>query len=306
VAVRRRSWDDPWQKYPASVPLSAEDGIATTKQRGVMAESWWSQRLVAALESYGLGARMKRGRRYARQGQIVSFRVDHELLVAQVQGSRPTPYVVTVKWRSPDDEQWRHVEQSMRSRVAFAARLLAGELPAELEAVFEAVGVSLLPPRWSVLNASCTCPDWENPCKHIAAVLYVFADQLDVDPWLLLLWRGRSKDELLGALRRTEPAPIDPSMPPWWPLVPGARLPEPATDDVLLVDAPINDPAAALARCERLAVDVGGTAISELLRPSYATVVDPDVATRATEQQPMVDRRRSKASKASEPAELTR
>jgi uncharacterized Zn finger protein len=142
---RSRRWDDPWHRYPASVPLPAENGIATSKQRGRMAATWWSQRLVELLDSYGLGARMQRGRRYARQGQLVSFGVQPGVLVAQVQGSRRTPYVVTVAAPPLSDAQWERIEATMRTRAAFAARLLAGEVPPELEAVFKSVGIALLP-----------------------------------------------------------------------------------------------------------------------------------------------------------------
>jgi uncharacterized Zn finger protein len=177
-----RRWDDPWQRYPASVPLRAEGGIATSKQRGQMASTWWSQRLVELLDSYGLGARMQRGRRYARQGQLVSFDVQPGVLVAQVQGSRRTPYVVTVAATALTDAQWAAIEDAMQARVAFAARLLAGEVPPELEEVFDSAGVRMLPVRWADVRATCSCPDWESPCKHLAAVLYVFADRLDDDP----------------------------------------------------------------------------------------------------------------------------
>lgn len=159
----RRRWDDPWQQYPASKPIPTEAGIATSKQRGAMAATWWSQRLTELLDSYGLGTRMQRGRRYARQGQLVSFEVQPGLLVAQVQGSRRTPYVVTVAAAMPSESQWSAVELAMRSRVAFAARLIAGEVPPELEAVFDGAGVALLAGRWADIRAACSCPDWENP-----------------------------------------------------------------------------------------------------------------------------------------------
>jgi uncharacterized Zn finger protein len=270
---RLRRWDDPWQTYPASVPLPTEDGIATSKQRGQMASSWWSQRLVELLDSYGLGARMQRGRRYARQGQLVSFDVQPGVLVAQVQGSRRTPYVVTVAAQPLSDSQWDTIEDSMRARVAFAARLLAGEVPPELETVFDTVGVGLLPARWSNVRATCSCPDWESPCKHVAAVLYVFADRLDDDPWLLLTWRGRTRDQLLGHLRATAPDTAA-AIAPWWPLVPAAPLPDPPADaDAFLApDAP-TDPTAVLRRCDPLHVDVREEPVTDLLAAAYEAIV---------------------------------
>jgi len=57
------------------------------------------------------------------------------------------------------------------------------------------------------------------PCKHIAALLYVFAQRLDEDPWLLLAWHGRDRDSLLASLRRDAPEPPKAEgLPPWWPV----------------------------------------------------------------------------------------
>jgi len=261
---RRRSWDDPWQNYPASKPLSTDGGIATRKQRGAMADSWWSTRLVALLDTYGLGARMTRGRRYARQGQLVSFDVQPGVVIAQVQGSRRAPYVCHVMFTPLTDRQWQAVQHQIDSTLHTPARLLAGEVPAELEAVFDHAGVPLLPRRWNDLQASCSCPDWEIPCKHIAAVLYVLADRLDDDPWLLLEWRGRARSEVLAHL--TTGADPRAAVAPWWPLVPGAALPhgdrgtDPWADD---------NPSATLTRLGPLDVHVRTRPVTELLAPAY-------------------------------------
>ncbi len=224
MAFRPRTEGDPWRGgFPASKPIRTDNGIATRKQRGAMAESWWSGRLTELLDSYGLGGRMERGRRYARQGQLVSFAVEPGAVNAQVQGSRRDPYDVTVRFARLTDPQWEEVQRAIESTLQIPARLLAGEVPAELESVFERVGVDLLPRRWTDLDASCSCPDFGNPCKHIAAVLYVLADKLDDDPWLLLEWRGRTRSEVLAHLGTTADGRAE--VAPWWPLVPGAPLP---------------------------------------------------------------------------------
>ena len=263
-----RSWDDRWKNYPASVPRKAEGGIATAKQRGAMAASWWSGRLVSLLNSYGLGTRMQRGRRYARQGQLVSFAVEAGLLVAQVQGSRATPYVVTVAAPQLAEEQWSRVIEAIRANVGFVAQLLSGEMPPALEDTFKATGVALLPAHWADIAATCSCPDWENPCKHIAAVLYVFADRLDDDPWLLLQWRGRSRDAVLGYLRGATGSDRA-AVAPWWPLTPGAALPAEETRQIW----PSGDPGHALARLGPLAVDVRGQPVTEKLADAYQALL---------------------------------
>lgn len=279
-----RRWDDPWQKYPASKPLRADGGLATSKQRGSMAESWWSQRFVEVLESYGLGARMQRGRRYARAGQILSLEVRTVTIAAQVQGSRRTPYLVTISLPEPTSRQWAGIDGAMRSKVGFVAQLLAGDVPPDLEGVFESVGVPLFPRTWTELRADCSCPDWENPCKHIAAVLYLFADRLDADPWLLLAWRGRTREEVLaplggpgGGLPRTD------EIAPWWPF-PGSQLPVSADWSITEVRTTDPDrPAAVLDVMGPLEVLIAGVPLCERLTPAYdalstITVEDPDRA----------------------------
>lgn len=265
----RRSWDDRWRTYPASTPHRPEQGIATSKQRGGMAGTWWSERLVQLLDSFGLGARLQRGRRYARQGQLVSFDVEAGIVVAQVQGSRAAPYVVTVAAPPLTDDHWDQVQDAIRSRVSFVAELLAGHVPPELEAVFDLAGVPLLPTRWGEIRATCSCPDWENPCKHVAAVLYVFADRLDDDPWLLLQWRGRRRDELLAHLR---PGDAErPQVAPWWPLKPGAPLP---VDDGHRSTWTVTDPTAALTRLGPLAVEVRSRPVTDLVIEAYTLIVE--------------------------------
>lgn len=274
----RRRWDDPWQKYPASKPLPVEGGLKVSKRRGPIADAWWSKRFVDVLESYGLGARMQRGRRYARSGQVMSLDVSPGLIAAQVQGSRPTPYLVTVRSAEPSPTQWRKVDDAFTARVGFAAQLLAGEVPVELEDVFTDAGVALFPTTWGDVRANCNCPDWENPCKHIAAVMYVYAELLDGDPWTLLLWRGRTQDDVLGPLRAraTSASPPTQVVAPWWPLVPTSSSERPVGAPSTAAEPPLpvppDPPHRVLLRMEPLEAEVGGTPVTELLAAVYEQI----------------------------------
>ncbi|MPY96320.1 MAG: hypothetical protein GEV08_25630 [Acidimicrobiia bacterium] len=278
---RPRRWDAPWDTFPPSQPLPVEGGVATRRQRGAMAATWWSRRFVEVLESYGLGARMQRGRRYARQGQVLGVDVTPGLLVAQVQGSRSLPYVVTARADQPSAEQWASLEAALRSQVRFAARLLAGEVPPELEGAGAAAGVALFPGEWADLHATCSCPDWENPCKHIAAVLYVFADQLDGDPWLLLAWRGRTREQVLAQLGVATAGARADGLPCWWPLTPsgpGAVTSRSALTALPLASPP-TPPHRVFARLDGLEATVAGRDVVDLLLPAYDVLAGP----RATE-----------------------
>jgi hypothetical protein len=269
--MARDPWNDPWRTYPSSRPLPAENGIATRRQRGAMAAAWWSTRLVQLLDSYGLGGRMQRGRRYARQGQLVAFEVRPGVIEAEVQGSRPAPYAVRVSFPPLTETQWLAVQREIESSLQFAARLLAGEVPPDLERVFDDAGVALLPRRWTDLRATCSCPDHENPCKHIAAVLYVLADRLDDDPWALLLWRGRDRADVLAHLGRAGDPRAE--VAPWWPLVPGAPLPVDGGRADPWGDA---DPSAVLLRLGPLDVTVRGRHVVDLLAPAYTALTGGD------------------------------
>ena len=269
-------FDDDWSAFPPSRPIPVEGGIATSKQR---AESWWSQRFVAVLESYGLGGRMQRGRRYARTGQVVTMSVDPGRLAALVQGSRSAPYAVGIEVAQPSAAQWSALEDAFWARIGFAARLLAGEVPPDLEAVFEGVGVSLFPQRWADLRATCTCPDSTNPCKHIAAVLYVLADQLDADPWLLLAWRGRTREQVLGRLAIAAPAvpPAQDLLPPWWPLTPDRTAAAGSSRPAIPAPVPPDPPDRVLERMAAFESTLAGPELVELLRPAYEALRDGEV-----------------------------
>jgi uncharacterized Zn finger protein len=285
-------WQD-WERYPSSTPIRVEDGITTSKRRGAMASTWWSQRFTTVLESFMLGGRMQRGRRYARTGQTLSFEVRPGQLLGQVQGSRSTPYLVTVDSVRPSDEQWAAVDAAMAARVGFIARLLAGEVPEDLEDAFTAAGVALFPRHWSDLDARCSCPDDANPCKHIAAVLYVFADRLDDDPWLLLAWRGRTREQVLEPLSRlatksattaslTTTGRPEAALPPWWPLEPTsngeatvAGEPTYAMHEPNLLDVSAPDPAdAVLRRLAALPVVARRLPAVDHLATAYRAIID--------------------------------
>ena len=118
-----------------------------------------------------------------------------------MQGSRPQPYSVSIAVRPLTVAQWREVESRLASQALFRARLLAGEMPAEIEQVFADCGTPLFPRSARDLEMSCNCPDWGVPCKHLAAVCYVLAEAFDDDPFAMLAWRGKGRDDLLAALR---------------------------------------------------------------------------------------------------------
>jgi uncharacterized Zn finger protein len=190
-----------WEDWPPARPIRVEGGIKARSRRGAIGEQWWSRRFIGVLESHGLSGRLARGRSYARAGQVLDFALSQGKVTAVVQGSRPRPYDVRLGVLPLTKPQWRRVQQRLASQALFRAKLLAGEMPHEIEDVFAECGTPLFPRSAADLDMHCSCPDWGVPCKHLAAVCYVLAEEFDRDPFAMLAWRGQARDELLAALR---------------------------------------------------------------------------------------------------------
>jgi uncharacterized Zn finger protein len=182
-------------------PKRVEGGLRPRSTRGAIGTSWWSRRFLDVLESLALGGRLTRGRSYARAGQVLALDVTPGTVSAQVQGSRPAPYQVRVGLQVFDEATWTRLEELLAAQALFSARLLAGDVPPELERVFDDAGAPLFPSAVRDLDMRCSCPDFAVPCKHLAATFYLLAEAFDVDPFQLLHWRGRSRERLLERLR---------------------------------------------------------------------------------------------------------
>lgn len=190
-----------WYEYERTTPRRVKGGIKS--QSGRFGEHWWAKRWIAVLESFNLGARLGRGRTYARNGQVVSIDITKGAVIARVQGSRPKPYTVSIRIDTLSEASWRQVVEALSKEAILVAKLLAGEMPQDIEQVFDQVGSSLFPRRGGDLQTECSCPDWSNPCKHVAAVYYLLAEEFDRDPFLIFTLRGMTREELLKLLSET-------------------------------------------------------------------------------------------------------
>jgi uncharacterized Zn finger protein len=201
----RRDWGgrvDPAPRAPLLPP--PEHGVRV----GRIGATWWGGRWVHALARFGQRyvLRLHRGRSYARQGRVHDLEVRDGAVSASVTGSRQEPYRVMLALRPLSDTVWERALAAMASKARFAAALLSGEMPREIDRAFAAAKASLFPSRPTDLRAECSCPDEANPCKHIAAVHYVLAEAFDRDPFLLFELRGRSREAVMAQLQAVRDA----------------------------------------------------------------------------------------------------
>ncbi|NLM29760.1 MAG: hypothetical protein GX216_04920 [Methanomicrobiales archaeon] len=202
-----------WYYFPPSTPRPVKDGVKARSKRGAIGEQWWSKRFIQVLEESGSTSRLQRGKRYARKGQVIGIEIREGEVHADVQGSAARPYHVTIRLKPFNDATWEKIFDLMAGQAIFAAQLLSGVVPHEIEEVFTEAGVSLFPVSDKEIRTDCTCPDWGNPCKHIAAVYYLLAEQFDEDPFLIFALRGRGKEEVMEALRERRTAAVEPAAP---------------------------------------------------------------------------------------------
>ncbi len=198
--------------YEKTEPILVKNGIKAKSKRGAIGDTWWSKRFISALERMGNSARLQRGRSYARKGQVISLLIQDGCVESEVQGSRRRPYSVSIRLRSFTEAEWTRIFDTMAAEALYSAQLLAGEVPVEIEEIVGKTGLSLFPDTKKDVTTDCSCPDWENPCKHIAAAYYLLAERFDNDPFLIFSLRGKTKDDVLEALRaRRKKVSADPS-----------------------------------------------------------------------------------------------
>jgi len=266
---------------PPSRPRPVDGGLKARSTRGTIGATWWSERFIAVLHDIGVESRLQRGRNYARAGQVISLDIDAGMVTARVQGSRSRPYRTRIGITAYGKLKWGKLERALGDHAWYAAKLLAGEMPDDIEEVFTSLGLPLFPASAGELSMDCSCPDWEIPCKHVAAVFYLLAEAFDDDPFTILAWRGRDRDELLDNLRAARsggPPAADHAERTGTPLAHcldsyfNLQADLPAT-------SPVTSPGTALLdQLPPIDLAIRGHAVVELLRPAYLALADqPDI-----------------------------
>ena len=199
---RRRRRKGPRTEAAGPHPLAA--GLATSlgeeallHDGGRTDSSWWSRRWIQALEAFsGLG----KARSQARREHVIAMHIEPGIVLAQVQSSKPEPHIVRADMTPLPPETWDEVIGGLAQKAVFAAKLLAGAMPEEIEEAFRDAGTSLLPRSSDELPTSCTCGE-PAVCRHAAAVQLLLADEFGRNPFLIFRLRGCPKEQLLAALR---------------------------------------------------------------------------------------------------------
>ena len=212
--------------YETNKRRTVTGGIKAASKTGAFGQSWWARRWIATLESFDIGSRLVRGRSYARSGQVISIQIEAGIVQARVQGSRATPYKVTIRTTMLSSDEWQVAAETLASQTYYAAKLIGGEMPDSIEEAFADAGLSLFPKSLKEISTDCSCPDWSNPCKHIAAVYYLLGEEFDRDPFLIFKLRGSTREAIVskivgvsaanGLEEAPEPEPLNADVTGFW------------------------------------------------------------------------------------------
>lgn len=173
--------------------------------------TWWGQRFIAALEQFTDPARLGRGRSYASNGRILDYKLVNGTVSARVRGSinpyfgvyEEPIYKTSITIKAISAANWKKVIRQIASRADLVTKLLMNEMPDTIEDAFSTLDLHLLPHSSRDFDTSCSCPDYANPCKHIAGVYYLLASALDQDPFIMFELRGLSRDDLRTELAQS-------------------------------------------------------------------------------------------------------
>jgi uncharacterized Zn finger protein len=232
-----------------------------------MTEKRWSSDFITMLEALRMPAQFQAGRRYLRAGHVRSLTISSSLAVAVVWDDDGQTYRTRVAVRAFGQADWRRIERALAEQAIHAARLLSGRLPDDLDRVVASFGLSLFPVELQELAMDCTCTTWQVPCRHLTATFYALADSFDQDPFGILTWRGRGREELLDHLRvlRSQPEPENNQATVekprgFWTAGPRLALPP---------QGPHGRPDAVLDLLEPLDLTAGRYQVTDLLRRAY-------------------------------------
>jgi len=197
----------PPQNWPPSRPnLPAKPrrirGGEKLSSAGTAAAGWAGQRWLRLMEQAADGAAVVEGLEYAKLGQTRRLSIDPGRVEASVQGREFRAYTTMLRVKTFDHAEWQRVIDSMADQAIYAAKLLAGELPQNIEDVFVPLGMKLFPGDPSEIEISCTCGPARVWCKHVCCVTSLLADRLGRDPFLMFVLRGLSGEEMLERLRQ--------------------------------------------------------------------------------------------------------
>ncbi len=195
--------------------------------------TWWGRRWLDALAGIDYENRIPRGKAYADQGRVLSFKADPKkrLVKARVEGNYDPFYLVRLKFEAIAPRKLKKLIDEMAASPLIVSRLAARELSPEIAEICDRLDIRIFPQSWKDIDMQCSCPDEAVPCKHIAAVIYKMCEEIDANPFILFQLHGI---DLIGQMQKRGveiDRAVDVELPRWKDLVAETGVPAPEDDE---------------------------------------------------------------------------
>lgn len=190
------------RREPPANPRRVRRGVKLKAALDELAQSWAAHRWLRLIEVAASGAAVAEGLEYARLGQTRSMEVEPGSVFGFVQGRADRAYRTRLTLERFVEEQWLAIVNAMADQAVYAAKLLAGELPTNIEDLCAPAGVRLFPVEPGDVKTECTCKEPQPWCKHAVCLAYLLAERLRTEHFAIFLLRGMPADELLDRLRQ--------------------------------------------------------------------------------------------------------
>jgi uncharacterized Zn finger protein len=198
-----------WKPYVsvAERRKKAEKRLAKLKKKGqpvtpvvidgrLIAKTFWGKSWCQNLESYGdYASRLPRGRTYVRNGSVLDLQIGHGQIAAWVSGS--DLYEVKVTIATVAETRWSKLVTDCAGEIDSLVELLQGRLSDAVMKRMCGQEAGLFPAPKEI-RFDCSCPDWADMCKHVAAVLYGVGARIDEQPGLLFTLRAVNEQDLIA------------------------------------------------------------------------------------------------------------
>lgn len=170
-------------------------------ERITYGKTWWGQQWLNALTKIDMANRLPRGKTYANKGAVQGLKITDNQISASVKGSQPRPYRIKLSVPLFTSSERSALLTEIQENPATLAQLLNRQLPPELTDFATRQSIRLFPRSFDDLTMGCSCPDYAIPCKHLAAVVYVIANEIDRNPFLVFQLKGL---DILAELQKNQ------------------------------------------------------------------------------------------------------
>lgn len=195
-----RTNGEPMRRPVPLNPRRVRGGVRLKPQDEKDTPHWVTDRIWRLVERAVSAEVYAEGLEYARLGQTRRVEFEDGQVEASVQGRMSRPYPVKLRLSHFSSEDRDRIIDAMADQALYAAKLLAREVPTNIEDLFAPLGLKLFPSDPEEIETSCSCKEPKPWCKHAVCAAILVAQKLGREPLSIFELRGQSIEQFIAML----------------------------------------------------------------------------------------------------------